>query len=402
MEVNKVIQTDALEGFKQLSDESIDCIVTSPPYWALRDYGDGTEKIWDGAPDCEHEFYEVETKRENMSGGKGHVQDGNKGSFAVDYNDRKTKSKFCQKCGAWKGQLGLEPNFDLYIKHLCDIFEEGKRCLKEGGTCWVNLGDTYYTKSGSNFKQSKQMDNQDYVNETGLKKANNLRDNGEIPSKCLTLIPFRFAIEMVNRGWILRNTIIWHKPSCMPSSVKDRFTVDFEYVFFFVKNKKYWFEQQFESLSEATEQRAKYNWCKEDNKSTNYQDLNELNRNESYADHINFDKGRNKRTTWDINPGQFPEAHFAVFPEELIKTPIKAGCPREGIVCDPFMGSGTTGVVAKKLNRNWIGFEINSEYVKLAEKRIENQKRFLRRVKAKRKAKKRKKNHLSLDKFKEK
>jgi len=161
--INKIIcdgYSDPLRIFRELPDESVDCIVTSPPYWGLRNYNN-ISKSWKD----------------------------------------------------WKGQLGLEPTFNMYINHLCDIFDEIKRVLKSSGTCWVNIGDRYSTsKSG-------------------------------IISKCLIGIPFRFTIEMINRGWILRNTIIWHKPNAMPSSVKDRFSVDFEYIFFFVKNQEYFFDQ---------------------------------------------------------------------------------------------------------------------------------------------------------------
>ncbi|MEA2016486.1 MAG: site-specific DNA-methyltransferase, partial [Actinomycetota bacterium] len=239
----------------------------------------------------------------------------------------------------------------------------------------------------------------------------------DLPIKCLLQIPSRFAIEMVNRGWILRNTIIWHKPNCMPSSAKDRFTVDFEYVYFFTKSKKYYFEQQFEDYGTGQ---------------TSYRDR-DMRPNE---------QGRNKRTVWTINTKPFKEAHFAVFPEELVETPIKAGCPKyickkcgkarmkiidnservntrpgldtgsmksgkdidpnkelhksdlskyrqqikykeigytdcgcgkgfkPGIDLDPFMGAGTVGIVAKKLGRNYIGIELNPEYCKIAEARI--------------------------------
>lgn len=153
---DKILLGDSLEVLKELEDESIDMIVTSPPYWALRDYGT-------------------------------------------------------------KEQLGLESTFDEYINKLCNVFDECKRVLKKNGTCWVNVGDSYINIS-----------------------------------KCLAQIPNRFAIEMCNRGWILRNEIIWHKPNAFPSSVKDRFTVDFEKLFFFVKNKKYYFERQLEPVKDIS------------------------------------------------------------------------------------------------------------------------------------------------------
>jgi len=193
------------------------------------------------------------------------------------------------------------------------------------------------------------------------------------------MIPFRFAIEMVNRGWILRNTIIWHKLNAMPCSVKDRFTVDFEYLFFFVKNKNYYFEAQhephkLESIRRSCRARKSKKYdiggysiaYKKDYEG--YDDMNgRLERGELRGVSA---KGRNKRTTWTINTKPFKGSHFAVFPEELCETPIRAGCPLNGIVLDPFFGAGTTGLVALKQNKNFIGIELNPEYINLAEERL--------------------------------
>ncbi len=330
----KLIQGDSQTQLKTLKSESINCCVTSPPYWALRDYG--TEgQIWDETEECNHEW-SLETKKNPMDrGGKGqHDSNGMVGKMG-EKTQTEFISGFCSKCNAWKGSLGLEPTFDLYIKHLCDIYDEVKRVLRKDGTCWVNLGDTYLAQQES------------------------------IPSKCLTQIPFRFSIEMCNRGWILRNVIIWHKPNCMPSSAKDRFTVDFEYLFFFVKNKKYWFEQQKEKTL------TKDNLVRD-------RDTTRLNntpgRNRMGGLKVNNYDYKNKRTVWKIPTKPFKDAHFAVFPEGLIETPIKSGCPKGGIVLDPFMGSGTTGVVAQKLERDFIGIELNPEYIEIAKKRLDKNK----------------------------
>ena len=242
MNPNQILVGHVIDKLKELPEKSIDMVITSPPYWALRDYGSDAV-IWDSKDGCEHDWEYYTTKQSNMSGGKGHLQDGNVGSFAVDYNKRETESNFCIKCNAWKGELGLEPTFDLYIKHLCDVFDAVKQVLKDEGTIWVNLGDTYSSnKSGESNKQMVQLKRKPVEG---------------LPTKSLVMIPFRFAIEMVNRGWILRNTIIWHKRNCMPSSAKDRFTVDFEYLFFFSKKKKYYFETQLEDLADITKSRLK-------------------------------------------------------------------------------------------------------------------------------------------------
>lgn len=259
------------------------------------------------------------------------------------------------------GQLGLEPTFQEYITKLCDIFDEVKRVLKKDGTCWVNMGDTY-----SGNKEGK-TDNKasDYLKDT----SKGIHKKATIQEKCLCQIPSRFAIEMTNRGWTLRNKIIWHKPNCMPSSVKDRFTVDFEEVFFFVKSKKYWFKTQYEPYTAPMnrwggnnlEAKGVSNWDK-GTKQKSYRERN-MRPNEL---------GKNKRTVWTITTKPFREAHFATFPEKLIEPMIKAGCPKGGIILDPFMGAGTTALVAKKLGRNYLGIELNEAYIKIAEDRISN------------------------------
>lgn len=300
MKVNEIIQGDCLEILRTLPNESVDCVVTSPPYWALRDYG-------------------------------------------------------------VSGQLGLEPTFNEYVKRLCDMFDEVKRVLKKEGTCWVNLGDTY---GGTGDKRESK----DPKYKEG-RNGQSVAINKSAVHKCLCQIPSRFAIEMCNRGWILRNKIIWHKPNVMPSSATDRFTVDFEEVFFFTKNKDYYFEQQFDEYKkpldrwggEKLEADGQSNWDKGTGQKS-YRDRN-MRPNP---------KGKNKRTVWSINTKGYSEAHFATYPESLIEPMIKAGCPKYGLVLDIFMGAGTTGVVAKKQGKNYLGIELNPEYIKIAEKRISN------------------------------
>lgn len=296
-QTNRVYRADAFSFMRSLPDNSIDMVITSPPYWNLRDYG-------------------------------------------------------------VNGQLGLEPTFGEYINKLCDIFDEVKRVLKPEGTCWVNLGDTY-----SGNKQGK----------TDYKVSNYLKENSKgikkravITEKCLCQIPSRFAIEMTNRGWILRNEIIWHKPNAMPSSAKDRFTVDFEKVFFFTKNKKYYFQTQREPHKVSSLKRIKNPW--KGNLTAGHALGGMKNGDMSKMCHP---AGRNKRTVWTINTQSFKEAHFAVYPPTLIETPIRAGCPVGGIVLDIFMGAGTTALVALKLGRRFLGCELNPQYIDIANKRLQ-------------------------------
>lgn len=364
MEINKIIRGNALEVLKSFPSESIDMQVCSPPYYALRDYGNSTESIWGGYMDCEHEWNINE--RYVHRGSANNTVHGAilKGGLEVDW---KTKDGFCSKCGAWKGQLGLEPDFNLYISHLCDIFDEVKRVLKKEGSCWVNISDSY---SGNMGKKNGWTDNnlgfsKEGAIESGVCLTNKNKFSFSLPQKCLVGIPFRFALEMINRGWILRNNVIWHKSNCMPSSAMDRFTIDFEYFFFFTKNKNYYFETQYEPLARSSLKDNRLD--KKPSKGIGKTEQGNYAMQRCGAINSN---GRIKRAVWNVNPKGFKEAHFAVYPEKLIETPIKACCPEGGIVLDCFFGAGTTGVVTLKQNKKFVGIELNESYIKIAENRI--------------------------------
>ncbi len=367
MKTNIILEGDALTKLKELPEKSINMCMTSPPYWALRDYGTAS---WDGGDEnCSHQY------GRNTRGGLSELQKGNQGSFG----DEVIKSgECCKLCGAKRvdNQIGLEPTFEEYINKLCDIFDEVKRVLRDDGTCWVNIGDTYGGSGNSSGHKEDTKNAGKLTQEYGASKGN--QQATKEYQKSLVMIPFRFAIEMVSRGWILRNTIIWHKRNCMPSSAKDRFTVDFEYLFFFSKKKKYYFETQYEEYAPASDviYRQKLRVGKKYNSKEPYKNnlpYHSIKRRSDDKDGLvvgGNSEGRNKRTVWAINPKPFSEAHFAVYPEELCETPIKAGCPIGGIVLDPFFGAGTTGIVALKQNKKFIGIELNKEYIKISKARI--------------------------------
>jgi len=487
---DQIFHGHVLDVLKRFPDECIDTVITSPPYWGLRDYK-LPPMIWDGDPACEHEWTNIKRKfqtvipamaRMDMEMGKDTKT--MKRGFDID-----ASSNFCSKCGAWKGSLGLEPDFEMFIKHLCDIFDEIRRVLKKSGTCWVNLGDTYAGSGGAGG---------DY-NKGGLREGQpryKQGKNNQLPRKSLCLVPQRFAIEMVNRGWIARNVLIWYKRNSMPSSVRDRFPIDFEYIYFFIKNvstlywvnendarlssvkplgikgvenedwrfvdcnkcedgldedgenckrcggtgrvkrsywrgRDYYFEQQFETLKTKYEQytgKATKEYAK-----NGVQNPSDVKRRIMKS--IKKGLGRSKRCVWDIPTRPYAGAHFATFPEQLVEIQISAGCPQyickkcgkprekiikttggtigkswhshendlsegmsqfhnfkfggdykrsvvgytdcgcnagfnSGIVLDPFFGSGTTGLVAKKLGRNFVGIELSADYIKLAKKRL--------------------------------
>ena len=308
MEIDKIYQGDSLEVLKAFEGNSIDCCVTSPPYYALRDYG-------------------------------------------VD------------------GQIGLEDSPEEYIERLTDVFMEVHRVLKPNGTIWLNIGDSY---------NGNKVGNTEVVKNKKVSESNHFHKklwSGAKP-KDLIGIPWMLAFSLRNAGLYLRQDIIWHKPNPMPESVKDRCTKSHEYIFLMTKSQKYYFDY------EAIQEQANTNYISknirccgnkyEDNNYHHFQiysgDVYEPKKKDKIQGGVYY--VRNKRDVWSINVKPNKEAHFATYPPELVSNCILAGCPEGGVVLDPFIGSGTTGILANKLGRHYVGIELNPEYVKMAERRI--------------------------------
>ncbi len=413
-----LIQGHVLDELKKFAEESIHCCITSPPYWGLRKY-DIPDVIFDGQEGCEHEWEQHLQPAANGIVAAGGMSGETLSGFSAT---RKPQiSSFCSHCHAWRGQLGLEPTIDLYLKHLLQIMDECKRVLRNDGTMWVNIGDSYAgSQNGRNdYQEYSPKDKNIHMKYQGQAP----KYSNKIPSKSLCLIPERFSIEMINRGWILRNKIIWHKQNCMPESVKDRLTVDFEPIFFFVKNRKYWFDADSIKLPASADTHARYARGRSDHhkwanggpgdqtiaKSSDHmvkvpnsykrsipgrkdgpgQDRRGqgdrtpgvnpkakgspagCRQNESFSAAIcDLVERRNKRTVWTVATQPYSEAHFATFPEKLVEPMIKAGCPVGGTVLDPFCGSGTVMRVAERLQRKAIGIDLG--YQELSEKRRKN------------------------------
>jgi len=303
---------DALETLKQMEDESINCCVTSPPYWGLRDYG-------------------VE------------------------------------------GQIGLEKTPEEYVSKMVEILREVKRVLRDDGTLWLNLGDSYAMKFGGG-KGRKSGTTKAAVDEIE-------KPPREIPSdlkpKDLVGIPWMVAFALRADGWYLRQDIIWHKPNAMPESVTDRPTRAHEYIFLLSKSSKYYYDA--DSIREPlSEQRAKQAGELVDpgNDAKKRKKQIEHDKKRGSGGHFDGHKwrmnplGRNKRSVWTVPTQPFPEAHFAVYPPALITPCILAGCPVGGTVLDPFAGSGTTLLVATQHHRKSIGIELNPEYIEIAKRRL--------------------------------
>lgn len=320
-----IINADAITGLRQLDDKSINTCITSPPYYGLRDYG-------------------------------------------VD------------------GQIGLEPTPEDYIQKLVEVFREVKRVLKEDGTLWVNIGDSYWNKRSCNGASKES--------ESSLGKSLKymLRSGGKehplLKPKDLIGIPWMLAFALRNDGWYLRQDIIWSKPNPMPESVMDRCTKSHEYIFLLSKSRNYYFDSESisESVADSTVRRFKQDINSQEvlsnsmvlngkinaignryggNKYT--QNPDQFYRTKS-SNAYNFRPNRNKRSVWAVSTARFTEAHFATFPPELIRPCILAGSPKSGVVLDPFLGSGTTCEVAMQEGRECVGIEINPEYCLISEK----------------------------------
>ncbi len=349
---NTILQGNCLSVLKLFPDNSIDCIITSSPYYGLRSYGT-VHQIWGGDKNCNHNWNNYIKK--GISGGtkSEKVQIKNKENFQIV--DDSIQS-FCLNCNAWKGELGQEPTHLLFIEHLTEIFMECSRVLKPDGTMWLNIADTYAANRTYQIDGTKETSGSQPIK----KKQPQAKDMNIIP-KSLIGIPDRLKISLIDNQLICRNEIIWHKPNQMPVSTKDRFTNDFEKLYLFTKSQKYFFIQQIEQY-QSKENHKPRNKSQEKYKETGLFSDGE-------RDYYSQD-GRNMRTLWSINTKGVKDAHFATFPEELPKRCILAGCPENGIVLDPFFGSGTTGLVAKKNNRNYIGIELNPEYIEIANGRL--------------------------------
>jgi len=368
----EIKQGDCLDVLKTLASESVNCCITSPPYWGLRDYGTGE---WIGGdPACSHKRDSkqselTQTGHRNLEGAVG---DG-------IYKDK------CKRCGAERKdrQIGLELTPESYVQKMVDVFREVRRVLRNDGTLWLNLGDTYsaqrWTKKGETTTPAQPMNG---MSDTWRAIAPT-KESG-LPDKNLVGIPWRVAFALQADGWYLRQDIIWHKPNPMPESVTDRCTKAHEYIFLMSKNPNYCFDN--DSIKErsvwdvdgnGTIKRAER---QRDGLKSNPTEMKNGIRikypNGKHGEGQQSPKTiygkRNKRSVWSVNVKPYKEAHFATFPKELIEPCVLAGCPKDGTILDPFGGSGTTAEVAIENGRNALLIELNPEYIELAKTRISN------------------------------
>jgi DNA modification methylase len=310
-----IICGDALTELGKLPDSSVHCCVTSPPYWGLRDYGVA-------------------------------------------------------------GQLGLEKTPEEYVAKMVAVFREVRRVLRDDGTAWINLGDSYSSSTkGDNRTREEKLSSSGLNLHRDLSMAQSQIDisgtrrvETGLKPKDLVGIPWRVAFALQADGWYLRSDIIWSKKNPMPESVKDRPTRAHEYIFLMSKSARYYYDAEAVAEEAVSADRAFLN----DKKTaiSSYPGAPQSYSSGPSGFGTGKDKKRNRRSVWTITTKPYAEAHFATFPPDLIEPCIKAGCPVGGVVLDPFFGAGTTGLVAARLGREFIGIELNQSYCDMARKRI--------------------------------
>ena len=360
---NMILLGDCLEKLKELPDAIADCCVTSPPYYGLRDYG--TAKWTGGDPNCPHKgkpFAIRANINANWNGG----------------NDVKNKKmyepfkKVCPLCGAVREdkQIGLEESPEEYVQKLVAVFREVKRVLRDDGTLWLNISDSYAgSGKGRNGDGTANvaLDCKQATSKGSIDGKLTKSGSGTAKPKDLIGIPWMLAFALRDDGWYLRQDIIWHKPNPMPESVKDRCTKSHEYLFLLSKQQKYYFDHEAIQEDAVTEPTIR------DKNAEGYQaDYAKGDRFSPGARVFGANGKRNKRDVWTIPVKPTREAHFATYPENLVKPCVLAGSRVGGVILDPFFGSGTTGRVAVKLNRSYIGIELNPKYVEIERRRTSN------------------------------
>lgn len=360
---SRIYQGDALEVLRTLPSESVHCVVTSPPYWGLRDYGVAGQL---GLEEC------------------------------VDCGWHGTPAAFRSVLAT----QGVGPCGSCFVCHMVAVFSEVRRVLRSDGTLWLNMGDGYAGSWGAQGRQGK----------TGILAGRNAcsarqiaaaakrttgtgrLDRTGLKPKDMIGQPWRLALALQASGWWLRSEIIWSKPTCMPESIQDRPTKAHETIFLLAKAQAYYYDatairepvtggarprgsgvnRKAQKVPDGwdTAERAHGAIHREGRGAPQYRPR----QNPSFSAAVHgLVEMRNKRTVWTIPAGRFPGAHFATFPEDLPAICIKAGCPRDGIVLDPFSGAGTTGLVARRLGRQFVGIELSSKYCRMARNRIERE-----------------------------
>ena len=362
---NKVFLGDCRDVLKAYPDKCVDTCITSPPYWGLRDYGTST---WvDGDKNCTHRR---DTKKSDkcITGHKNFDE-------MLGVGDAIYKSE-CKRCGAKRvdNQIGLEDEVSDYIEQIVDVFSEVHRILKDDGTLWLNLGDSY---AGSTGKSGGVSEIQTVKRQLDTGSIGSLRPAkvAGLKRKDLIGVPWRAAFALQKYGWYLRQDIIWHKPNPMPAPALDRCVKSHEYIFLLSKNPRYYYDA--DSIKEPTvTPNTGTSW---EQRKIDGEPMRHGLQGAAAVGAGNFKtyEKRNKRSVWTVPTKPYAGAHFATFPPELITDCIIAGSREGGIVLDPFMGSGTIAEYSKRLGRLYTGVELNEEYHALIKQRTSQMEMFI-------------------------
>lgn len=438
---------DCRQLLAQLPEASVNCVVTSPPYWGLRDYGI-PPSVWGGDPAHEHAWGAPQTK--TAGGGQpGEKRRWQHAGAGVSGHPEAAAGQHCE-CGAWLGCLGLEPTPYLFVDHMVEVFQAVRRVLRSDGTLWLNIGDSYCASARGSAGDSTTLDSNCHteicgapINKRGYRGDRLANGRGDSPAvlrrktradrdgshagkhtgmtamgpviqpnrmpiegfkpKDRLMIPARIAIALQADGWWLRDEIVWHKPNPMPESVTDRTTKAHEMLYLFSKSGRYYYDaaairepqiapesstpddaarafsrrrattiepQQQALTADAVVERRRTSGNRARKQRKDYGGAPNTRTNQAHSvPWTDQDGMRNKRSVWTVPTQPYSGAHFATFPPKLVEPCIMAGAPAGGVVLDPFGGSGTVGQVAEALGRSWIAFDLNPDYVALAEKR---------------------------------
>ncbi len=377
---------DSRDVLASMPAESVDCVVTSPPYWGTRDYGTGT---WVGGhPDCEHSLGRGANTPQSRQPAL---------TYPAGAGHRGGDPQRCRRCGAHRQdrQYGLEPTIGDYVENLRAVFAEVRRVLRPDGTCWLNLGDCYSANSGGAPKSGWQSGYRGNATaQAGLIRP---RVQDSVPPKNLLGMPWRVAFALQDDGWTLRQAIIWHKPNAMPESVTDRPASNYEHVFLLVKHRRYHFDLD---AIRVPLQRPDITWYPvggtkagpelrgaSARRRTNHRAGNDgkyRSGPQPFAGHppgsamrptgrahtAGHPRGKNPGSVWSISTRPYPAAHFACYPIDLPRRCITAGCRPGGLVLDPFSGAATTALAALELGRRYTGIDLNPAYHDLAIQRL--------------------------------
>lgn len=393
----RILIGDCRDRLRELPDESVQCVVCSPPYFGLRDYKTGA---WVGGdPNCEHRPANL---RKARRAGRSMLA----GSEATNATQLRYAARAaCGRCGATRidQQIGHEESPQAFVAALVEVFREVRRVLRSDGTVWLNLGDSYCSRPNGSIGKESSLEGA-FTGHTEFRRVHALRKPGVpvgLKHKDLMGIPWRVALALQDDGWWLRRDIIWHKTNGMPESVDDRCTTAHEYLFHLAKSERYYYDA--DAIAEATQPdtsaradrgrspdhknadggpgcqtiavaspsagRTRRNSFARSTKGS-AGDHGQKAQHRPARDDVAYEGRRNKRSVWSLPTAAFADAHFATYPPALVEPCILAGCPRGGVVLDPFGGAGTTGLVAARLGRDCILIELNPENAAMADRRL--------------------------------